>query len=364
MFYRDSSYIARGEFRFPLRNIPALTLAVTLLVSGCASESPEQNDPSCINPSATDITTVDELLSATEETGESDEVEPAYSQDLTVYDYTAEYQDLFNNIVAGDGPTYTLPFSTYYEAAREFGMKYGVEVNIPEEGGFSQGAEPLNISDLENKTAKAAMISLIRTLGRQPVELVRWTGLKSIDLIDIPGSVNGYVQLHDATDTFYADPNIGFSPEVFRHELYHLVDSKACEDIGIDPGYSRLNPEDLYTNPDKYLSYTDIQSDAELEEILMSAGRSADAAEYTAQLDELGPDVATFNPYGESKLGEDKATLGAELLNPGDTGTYDKLTSKRYTLLREKAVFLLARLHALRPEYAEFLISSRNKQWR
>lgn len=364
MIYRNSSNVEYGTFEIASRHIPALTLAAALLTSGCASGLQEQDELSCINPAPTDIAAVEELLSATEETGKTDESGLANEQNLTVFDYSVEYRHLFNDIVAGDGPTYTLPFSTYYEAAREFGLKYGVEVNIPEEGIFSQGAKPLDISDLENKTAKAAMVSLIRTLGRQPVELVRWTGLKNIDLIDIPGSVNGYVQIHNATDTFYADPNIGFSPEVFRHELYHLVDSKACEDISIDPRYNSLNPEDLYTNPDNYLSYTDIQSDAELEEIFESAGRNAEAAEYTKQLDELGSGVATINPYGESELAEDKATLGAELLNPGQTGTYDKLTSERYALLRKKAVFLLARLYAIRPEFAEFLISSRNSQWR
>lgn len=333
-------------------------LASSLLLTACNTPSKSQQD-SCVSPAESNIASVEAML----DNDRHDNKAAQSPAKLTTYDYVTEYQYLFNDITAGDGPTYTLPFSVYFEAAQQFGKKYDVDIEIPKDGIFLKEGRPLDSADLENKSAKRAMVSAIQSFGKQPVELIKWAGLKKIQFIDLPGNINGYVQARQKPNIYYVDPNIGFTPEVFRHELYHLVDAKACTDIRKDNAYKQLNPANIYKNKEAYISYTEIEDTAEIEQMMIDA-MNPDAMQYTQYLDQIGSQVATINPYGESQPSEDKATIGAEILNPGPGGLYGQLTSQRYPILRAKFIYLLARLHAQRPEFAEYLIQSKDHEWR
>lgn len=315
------------------------------------------------NPPEKSLRNLGDQLNA-QEIEMNNRLEVAEELGLTIYDYKAEFADLYANAFAENSDA--IPMQEYLERVEEFMDRYGVDIATAEnvggleldvpQGGHIVSLEELNAED--QQAVKRALMDYVSSIGNMPVELVQYMGLKRIVLIELPAEAkyDGFAETNKPElGIIYADPSHGANG-LIAHESLHLWDAKECGPGGmfIDPQYAELNPDDIYENHDGYYSFHNLGISPRVNDLRdqLRNGSEEEKAEAKRELDELYSSVVVARDYGFTNIAEDKATFGESILNGTARGDVESNGSPVY---QAKAIFLLARIGQDLPLYVEYV---------
>jgi hypothetical protein len=221
---------------------------------------------------------------------------------------------------------------------------------------FDTTAQPLTPDELGQQATRITVEKIVDEISTIPAELIAYSGLQRISLNNMGGGVEGLAKAE--IHAIFVSPTTIISSNLMKHELYHLIDSKQCNSLGMDSALEALNPEGVYTNaPMPTLTELDTTD---------PAAREKDPATQTnneaAISDSLSADlkqVAIVEPYGRTNVAEDKATIGQYMLNTSAPDIYRILNSEAAPILHAKYRLLFARLYSVLPAVATYYLQHR-----
>lgn len=352
------------------------------IINALDSKSAREPKPKDYDPTPQEIKAVKDFIKLTEKPDgvwSPQEAETAKKYDLTLYDFRTipeHCKKIFDDYRDYDHGRKEdlLDFDTYFDTAKEVLALYGVNLVLGEPGKeYECGGRPLTKEEKERPETKESILKLINSFFDQPVELVKQTGLKKVGLIQI-AQAGGYAETYGTKDTYYVDPTQKRDDNPFDHEIYHLYDvNKGGNYFAIDEGFNNLNPSGFnYTDSGKkpkstkYLSYMDdyiktfdyLSSYAHANNPSLGSNGPEISATLQKQLDSAAAHVAVVDNYSFNHIVEDKANLGSILFNPG---AYSFALDERKPILREKFIFLLARLYHDNPNLVKYFLEVRNQ---
>ncbi len=291
---------------------------------------------------------------------------------LETHDYMAYDKELREDGYNPEGRQ--IPFSTYIDSANQFSKLFGIEISVSnDEFPFTylnEGERAPTEIELEGVNAKNNITKLMENLGITPEELFKLAGLKQVVLTYIPefadGSmVHAYVPL-DNPGVYVVNVNGYLERRTYAHELYHMVDNQQCDDdpnlMYTDPAYHKLSDGIIYENEgadvSKVVTVESISNWYSANPGLTEAWRNKDAktyCKYEAIAKQMQQDAQAVSYYSLKNAAEEKAETFGDMM---DTQLQEGgvLIEDAYPTIKEKSIYLMARLYSRVPRVAEFFI--------
>lgn len=218
---------------------------------------------------------------------------------------------------------------------------------------LSSQSSPLSRQDVEKRSTVQAVEQFTWQVSNVPAELIAYSGLKQIQLVKMNGSISAVAQENEHAINF--DPSTPISPQLFEHELSHGIDAKQCYNIHSDSALRSLNPDGLYGDTPMPV-LTDVLPEPnifqDIPKLLVQPGQTeSSVAELVT--------IAVVEQYGRTNEAEDKATIGAQLLDTSRSSLSVILKTNDIPVLHAKYRLLAARLYSVLPAVATYLLSGR-----
>lgn len=330
-------------------------------------------EASCPAPSSESIETVTEMFDNPPIRSLNPNPRGATSQSIQEY-IIAQRQEVgirmpnYDHVQSGrlgsalNTPGQTPPFQDYLQFAEgvldqldipiTIGVPDGVDAKVPTQ------------AELESRNAKYQVLQIADMFGIIPMNLTEQLGINGVVLT---AHGNGYAgQTFDGI-LIIDIVNAGETYSTDTHELFHIIDAAMCgqEDAQNDPGYARLNTYATYAYewplPEGFMDSQPIPLDAvkddtyyELDTQRWEADDLGDAAAYCviqATMDNLVKDVEMTDQYSHRSVTEDKANVGRHIV---ELTNYSEMLDPAKPVIRQKFLFLLARMYEMNPEVVEY----------
>jgi hypothetical protein len=342
-------------------------LAGSLLVAGAVTEHNPSEMAACPVPSDQSIETVTTMFDAPivspklPETGKSSEYERWQQNNniATSLGLTLPNPTPINDLEALD--TKVASFQDFFGPAHDYLKKFGVELSVARPGEMELRDDQIPTpADLEQATTKYQVRAAIEGFRALPVEFFAAAGMKRLILAKNTGDWLGVALAADTSDTVMESIDSRADTTVLStHEVIHLLDAKECGGLAMirnDPAYAAIAGQDIYKEPEKSRAVTFTgklgQLRNELIENEQSSPDRAKACEKQAQALEVAREVVGYSNYGLTDAAEDKAEVGENLAYPS---AYGQMLDRGMPKMRQKFLFLLARLYERAPNVVRFM---------
>lgn len=334
----------------------------------------------CVDPSEQTIAKIEDQLSQPDapelETPASDLTtlstkedflhRTADEHDVTIFRWESEHADLRTDLLEPGGSK--IDGFTYFERAKAFAARYGVELVLENSTYTAAGERALNEQEIDDSAFKLQMYRIIEELGVLPVELIQHIKLQQISLVKVTDASNdaaGWVSQYTNQRIIYLDPLRSY-PGVLRHETGHVGHRSTCgaANMALDPTFQELNPEPIYYDPeqkDKEISVIGLRDSVNLliDSTLMlretaQENRPAQEQLLRGQITINAAQVTVIDGYSRTDVMEDVATLHQYILDPS---SYNEIISPSRPILRDKALWLMGRYAEVAPNDINYMIA-------